>query len=80
MRMAMGPWLRERFGNGARRAWWALTIIVMVGLSNLALWELRDYLLADSGADSVLGQEAVFALASFALAGALIAREVRPRS
>ncbi|MFW2404871.1 MAG: hypothetical protein ACN4GT_08890 [Gammaproteobacteria bacterium] len=39
--MHFGPIIRERYGNNWRRAYWWLTIIVMIALANVALRLLR---------------------------------------
>ena len=41
LRMYIGPVIRQRYGNGYRRAYWLLTIIVMVALSNGGLRLVR---------------------------------------
>jgi len=42
LRMQVGPIIRERYGNNWRRAYWWLTIIVMIVLANVALRFLRS--------------------------------------
>ena len=41
LRMTLGPIIRERYGNWARRIYWLLTIALMVLLANIALLVLR---------------------------------------
>ena len=43
LRMYLGPLIRDRFGNVARRVYWLLTIAVMVILANVALFALRQF-------------------------------------
>jgi hypothetical protein len=43
MRMTMGPYLRKRFGNWARQAYWLATILLMILIANAMLQLLRQY-------------------------------------
>ncbi len=43
LRMRIGPALRKRFGNSARRVYWLLTILAMVATANVGLIALRAF-------------------------------------
>lgn len=73
LRMYLGPLIRDRFGNGARRAYWVLTIAAMILLANVALLILRQFF-APPG--SQLMPEIWFILLAAGIAYTLIAQKV----
>lgn len=76
LRMHVGPIIRERYGNNWRRAYWWLTIIVMIVLANVALRLLRH--LTGEPADMLL-LEIWFACLAVLVAFSLIFRRLRRR-
>ncbi len=76
LRMHVGPILKARHGNQFRRAYWLLTIVVMIGLANLALLGLRLFLHDLPLPPNRLLLELWFAAVAVAVAGSLIYRRV----
>ena len=74
LRMFLGPIIRERCGNTWRRAYWILTIVLMILLGNGALWMLRRIIGISPDA---LMFEIWFAGLAFLVALGLIIREIR---
>lgn len=78
LRMYFGPRIREHFGNLARQAYWALTILVMIVLANVGLLVFRIYLSSQSLASETLYLEIWFALVALGVGLLLIFRRVSP--
>lgn len=76
LRMHLGPRLKARYGNKARRAYWLLTIVIMVTLANVALLGLRAYFAADPPVGNQLVMEIWFAVLALAVAMSLIFRRL----
>lgn len=76
LRMYLGPLIVKRFGQGARRAYWLLTILVMLILSNLGLYLFRAYLNSQSIPDEWLPLELWFATMALAVGLGLVFRKV----
>ena len=76
LRMHMGPLFRARFGNRARQAVWAVTILIMIIFMNLALAGLRIYLHRMQEMHSTLLLEAWFAVLSLIVAMSLVFRRM----
>ena len=73
LRMHLGPLIRDKYGNTARRIYWLLTILIMVMSANIALIALRTFL---PGTGSHLMPEMWFILVAVTIAFALISRRV----
>jgi hypothetical protein len=80
LRMYLGPLIRARFGNRARQAYWLVTILVMIVLSNVGLFVFRRYLGSQTIADESLLLEMWFALIAMAVGIGLIYRRLSPKS
>jgi hypothetical protein len=78
MRMHFGPIIRNRYGNLARRAYWLLTILVMVALANAGLLGLRRLLANPPLPADKLMLEIWFTLLATAVALTLIYRRLKP--
>ncbi|NND35912.1 MAG: hypothetical protein HKN81_02150 [Gammaproteobacteria bacterium] len=76
LRMHVGPIVRERYGDNWRRAYWLLTIIVMIVLANVGLRLLRS--LTDKP-ENMLLLEIWFACLAVLIAFTLIFRRLRRR-
>jgi len=76
LRMHLGQRIKARYGNLARRAYWLLTIVVMVTLANVALLGLRAYFTAAPPAGNQLVMEIWFAVLALAVAMSLIFRRL----
>lgn len=76
LRMHLGPRLKARYGNRARRAYWLLTIVMMVALANVALFGLRAYMTTSPPNGSQLAMEIWFALLALGVAMGLIFRRL----
>jgi len=74
VRMHVGPILRERYGDHQRWAFWALTIVIMIVMANVALLILRRYLYLSSPPDNRLVLEGWFAVVALAVAFSLVFR------
>jgi hypothetical protein len=79
LRMHFGPIVRKRWGNWARRAYWMMTILVMVAFANLGLLLLRIYLGDLQTSRNGLMLEIWFALLSAAVALGLILQKLKRR-
>jgi len=77
LRMHVGPLIKDRFGNTARRAYWLLTILAMIIIGNAALLLLRKWL---PQADSSLLEEIWFLAVAVCIAYALIFRRIAHRN
>lgn len=62
LRVWLGPRIGDWYGQHMRRAYWVLTVVIMVILANIALWGLRRYLQAAAPSASGLLLESWFAL------------------
>lgn len=78
LRMYIGPKVRERFGNLARRAYWLLTILLMIVLANVGLLIFRIYLSSQSIAAETLYLELWFGLVALGVGIAMIFRRLSP--
>lgn len=76
LRMHLGPILKARYGNHARRICWLVTILVMILLANLVLLGLRAFLYDPSPPPNQLLLEGWSALLALGLAFALIFRRM----
>jgi hypothetical protein len=72
LRMYLGPLIVKRFGQGARRAYWLLTILLMILLSNLGLYVFRLYLGSQFFGDETLMLEFWFAILALAVGVGLV--------
>jgi len=73
--MYLGPIIIKRFGQWARRAYWLVTILVMIALSNLGLYFFRAYLSNQPVGDKTLLLELWFATIALAVGLGLIFRK-----
>lgn len=78
LRMYLGPKLRKRFGNLARRAYWLITILLMIVLANVGLLIFRIYLSSQSIAAETLYLELWFGLVALGVGIAMIFRRLSP--
>jgi hypothetical protein len=76
LRMHVGPRIKARYGKYARRAYWLLTIVVMIALANLALLGLRAYFAGSPPAGNQLVMEIWFAVLALTVAMGLIFRRL----
>lgn len=74
LRMYLGPIIRERYGNIWRKAYWVLTILVMILLANGGLMIVRGVTGESPGA---LKFEIWFAGLALTIAFGLIVRRLR---
>lgn len=72
LRMHLGPRIRERFGNQARRAYWLVTMAVMVLIANLTLLGLRKWRAESLHIDEHLPSEMLFLALAVSIAFGLI--------
>ena len=80
LRMYVGPAIRKNFGQWARRAYWLFTILVMIALTNAALYVFRIYLSSQAVTEETLLLELWFAIMSLAVALGLIFRKISRNS
>jgi hypothetical protein len=76
LRMYVGPLIRERFGDWARRAYWLVTILVMIIIGNAGLFVLRIYLDSQSVEHGTLILELWFGVIAMAVGLALVFRRM----
>ena len=75
LRMWLGPIIRDRFGQWARRLYWIVTIAVMVVLANAGLLLVREWVGIDAA--NLLLLEIWFALLALGTAMSMIYRRIR---
>jgi len=76
LRMHVGPIIKERYGNWARRVYWGFTIAIMVVIANLVLIGLQAYLDGETVVDSRRIMEMWFALLGLVVALMLVKRKL----
>jgi len=76
LRMYLGPLIVKRFGQGARRAYWLLTILAMILLGNLGLYVFRIYLGSQPVTDNMLSLELWFAITALVVGLGLVFRKI----
>ena len=74
--MYLGPRIKNFFGYWAHRAYWLITILVMIVLSNLGLYLFRVYLSSQAISDESLMLELWFATMALAVGVGLIFRKL----
>lgn len=76
LRMYVGPLIKQRFGDWARRVYWLATILVMVILGNAGLFFFRIYLDSQSVDNGTLLLELWFGVIAMAVGLALVFRKI----
>lgn len=65
IRMRVGPIVRERFGNWARRGFWGLIFALLIASANLMLIMLRQVLINQYAVADTVMHEVLFAAVAF---------------
>lgn len=76
LRMHLGPRIRARFGNHARRAYWLITMAVMILIANLTLLGLRKWRAESLNIGEHLPSELLFLALAVSIAFGLISLRI----